>query len=154
MILLACSAGGHLSEMRQLEKWYSAHPHAFVTFRRPDTESLAKNETVFFIERPGRNILRTLQSFVHAFFLIREKKPRMVISTGADVTVPVCFWAKMHGIPILFIESFCRTQHASLSGKIISRFADRVIYQWPELKKDYPSGIYAGSIFSHTGELA
>jgi UDP-N-acetylglucosamine:LPS N-acetylglucosamine transferase len=148
-ILLACSAGGHLTEMRQLAPFYQDSPHAFITFRRPDTESLSQKEKVHFIERPARNPLRTLQSFLEAWKIIRKEKPKMVVSTGADVTVPVCIAAKLQGIPIVFIESFCRPYTPSWSGRIISLFADRVIYQWnnPALKEAYPNGIYGGSIF-------
>lgn len=147
MILLTCSAGGHLTEMRQLESFYQKYPHFFVTFERPDTQSLSKTENVHYIPRPGRNIIQTLRAFTAAWKIVSNNKPKLVISTGADVTVPVCIAAKLHGIPIIFIESFCRPYHASWSGKIVSLFADKTIYQWRELKSYYPSGIFGGSIF-------
>ncbi len=148
MILLTCSAGGHLTEMRQLESFYGKQPHSFVTFERPDTISLAEKETVYFIPRPARNPVTTIRAFFRALSIVDEVKPRMVVSTGADVTVPVCLAAKLRGVPVVFIESYCRPYTASWSGKIISLFADRVFYQWPELKKYYPSGIHTGSIFA------
>ncbi|MEK6970130.1 MAG: PssD/Cps14F family polysaccharide biosynthesis glycosyltransferase [archaeon] len=148
MILLTCSAGGHLTEMRQLAPFYSKIPHAFITFERADTLSLKKTENVFFIPRPGRNILNTLRAFFAVFSILEEVKPQMVISTGADVTVPVCLAAKLKGIPVVFIESYCRPYTPSWSGRIISLFANRVLYQWPDLKKYYPSGTYSGSIFA------
>lgn len=149
-VLLTCSAGGHLTEMRQLSPFYQKYPHFFVTFRRPDTESLAQSENVHFIERPARNPIQTLRAFSQAWKIVSRKKPKMVISTGADVTVPVCLAAKLQGIPVYFIESFCRPYSPSWSGRIISLFADKVIYQWNEdaLKKAYPAGIYGGSIFA------
>lgn len=147
-ILLACSAGGHLTEMRQLEPFYSHYAHSFVTFQRPDTESLAKKERVHFITRPARNPIATLHALVQAWGVVAREKPKLVISTGADVAVPVCIAAKLQGIPIVFIESFCRPESPSISGGIISTFADRIIYQWKALKKNYPRGTYAGLIFS------
>lgn len=147
-ILLTCSAGGHLTEMRQLKPFYEKHPHFFVTFKRPDTESLAQKENVFFIERPARNPLKTIQAFLQAWNIVRTQKPKLVISTGADVTIPVCLAAKLNGIPVVFIESYCRPFTPGLSGCLASFFADRMIYQWSALKKEYPSGIYAGSIFA------
>jgi UDP-N-acetylglucosamine:LPS N-acetylglucosamine transferase len=134
--------------MRQLESFYSKIPHAFITFERADTLSLAEKETVYFIPRPGRNPIHTLRAFFRALSILREVRPRMVVSTGADVTVPVCLAAKLHGIPIIFIESYCRPYTPSWSGRIISLFATRVLYQWPDLKEYYPSGTYAGSIFA------
>ncbi len=146
-VLLTCSAGGHLTEMRQLENFYRDIPHFFVTFYRGDTQSLAKSEKVYFIERPARNPLKTIKAFFQAWNIIMREKPALVISTGADVTVPVCLAAKLNGIPFVFSESFCRVTSPGITGKILSPIADYVFFQWKELEKFYPSGIYAGSIF-------
>ncbi|QQR93164.1 MAG: glycosyltransferase [Candidatus Iainarchaeum archaeon] len=147
-LLLTCSAGGHLTEMRQLFPFYSHYNRCFVTFKRPDTESLATKERVHFIERPARNPISTIQSFFQAWRVVSKEKPSMVISTGADVTVPVCIAAKLQGIPIVFIESFCRPYSKSWTGRIMQFLANDIIYQWPQLKAAYPRGIYAGNIFT------
>lgn len=145
-ILLTCSAGGHLAEMRQLEPFYRHHARFFVTFKRPDTEGLEKKEKVFFIERPARNPIQTIRAFFQAWSIVSRERPKLVISTGADVTVPVCVAAKLHGIPII-IESFCRVTQPGITGRIVSLFADRTFYQWRELKAFYPAGTFVGSIF-------
>ncbi|MBM3281773.1 MAG: hypothetical protein FJY86_00305 [Candidatus Diapherotrites archaeon] len=146
-VLLTCSAGGHLAEMKQLQSFYRQTNHFFVTFERPDTRALSSSEKVYFIERPARNPFRTIKSFFQAWKIISTEKPCLVISTGADVTVPVCVAAKIQGVPIIFIESFCRVTEPGITGRIVSLFADRVLYQWKELKPYYPSGVYVGSIF-------
>lgn len=138
--------------MRQLYSFYSHYDRSFVTFKRPDTESLAAKERVHFIERPARNPIATMQSFFQAWRVVAKEKPSLVISTGADVTVPVCIAAKLQGIPIVFIESFCRPYTKSWTGKIMQFFADEIIYQWKHLKPAYPRGIDGGSIFS-SGEV-
>ncbi len=149
-ILLTCSAGGHLSEMRQLHSFYEKHDHFFVTFRRPDTESLSQNKKVFFIERPARNPIQTLRAFFQAWTIIAREQPKLIISTGADVTVPVCIAAKLRGVPIIFIESFCRVEEPGVTGRIVSWFADKTFYQWRSLKPFYPAGTYVGSIFGRS----
>ncbi len=146
-VLLTCSAGGHLAEMRQLESFYRTLNPFFVTFKRPDTEALSQNERVFFIERPARNPIQTIRAFFNAWKIVAREKPSLVISTGADVTVPVCVAAKLQGVPIIFIESFCRVTQPGITGRIVSKFADRTFYQWNELKKFYPDGTFVGSIF-------
>ncbi len=147
MILLTCSAGGHLTEMRQLSSFYHHYDHAFVTFERADTQSLSETEKVYFIPRPGRNMVKTVRAFFSAWRIVSKTNPELVISTGADVTVPVCLAAKLQGKRVIFIESFCRPYTPSWSGRIISLFADKTIYQWKSLKSHYPNGIYGGSIF-------
>jgi UDP-N-acetylglucosamine:LPS N-acetylglucosamine transferase len=148
-ILLTCSAGGHLSEVRQLRSFYKEFDYFFVTFKRPDTESLAEKERVYFIPRPGRNIWETLKCFWQAKKILEKEKPKLVISFGADVTVPVCLIARWKKIPVVFVESFCRIQTPSWTGKILRNVSNYVLYQWEELKKFYPNGIFAGSIFAN-----
>jgi len=146
-ICLACSAGGHLAEMLQLRDFYSGKPHFFVTFRRADSESLAKTEKAHFIELPRRNPISTMKAFFQSISILRREKPSLVVSTGADAGLVVCIAAKLLGKKVVFIESFCRPSKPGLSGRIAYLFADLFIYQWKELKNFYPNGVYGGSIF-------
>jgi UDP-N-acetylglucosamine:LPS N-acetylglucosamine transferase len=146
-ICLACSAGGHLTELQQLEPFYKKFEHFFVTFRRPDSEALAGKKTVFFVERPGRNPLKTIQNFFQAWKILSEQKPGIIVSTGADAAIPICLLGKLRGKKVVFIESFCRTRKPSWSGRIAYCFADLFIYQWESLTRFFPKGKFGGSIF-------
>jgi len=146
-ICLACSAGGHLSELRQLHPFYGRFEHFFVTFQRPDSESLAKKNRVFFVERPARNPLKAIRAFVQSWKILRREKPDLVLSTGADVAVPICLLAKLLGKKVVFVESFCRTKEPSWSGRIMYHYSDLFIYQWKELERFFPKGKFGGSIF-------
>ncbi len=146
-ICLACSAGGHLSEMLQLRGFYSKYPHFFITFERADTESLARKEKVFFAPLPGRNPLSTAAAFFECLKILRREDPRLVVSTGADIGIVACVAGKLLGKKIVFIESFCRPSRPGLSGKMAYLFADKFIYQWEELSGFYPKGEFGGSIF-------
>ena len=146
-ICLACSAGGHLSEMLQLKEFYSKYDHFFVTFKRADSESLAQKEKVLFVELPARNPVATIKCFFQSISILRKEKPDLIVSTGADAGLVVCVAAKLLGKKIVFIESFCRPLKPGISGRIAYMFADLFIYQWKELEKYYPRGIYGGSIF-------
>src|SRR3989344_7082232 len=88
-VALACSAGGHFAELRQLASFYEKFEHFFVMFKRPDSEHLAKTKTVFFVERPARNPLKTIRAFVQSWKILRKENPDLVLSTGADVAVPL-----------------------------------------------------------------
>lgn len=146
-VCLACSAGGHLSEMLQLKDFYGKYEHFFITFRRPDTESLVEKEKVFFVELPRRYPIATLKSFFQCLQVMRKENPAIVVSTGADAGLVACIAAKLLGKKVVFIESFCRPSKPGISGRIAYHFADLFIYQWKELENFYPRGIYGGSIF-------
>src|SRR3989344_342189 len=123
-ICLACSAGGHLSEMLELKEFFGKYDHFFVTFKRPDSESLSKKEKVFFIDLPGRNPISTTMAFFQSLSVLRKEKPDIIVSTGADAGLVVCVAGKILGKKIIFIESFCRPTKPGLSGKIAYHFAD------------------------------
>lgn len=146
-IALACSAGGHLAEISQLAPFYEKFEHFFVTFKRPDSEELAKTKKVFFVERPARNLLKTMDCIAQSFQIIKNEQPDLVLSTGADAAIPLLIWAKIFGKKVVFVESFCRINRPSLSGKIMYPLADLFIYQWEENAPFFPKGKMGGSIF-------
>lgn len=147
-LCLVCSAGGHLTEISHLKNSYSKYPHFFITFKRQDTTELKKNNKVYFVKDPSRNIIKFLMSIFQNFLILLKEKPRAIISTGAGVAVPTCYLGKfLLKSKIIFVESFCRIKKPSLSGKIVFPIADLFFVQWEELLKKYGNKvIYRGAI--------
>lgn len=146
-IALACSAGGHLTELSQLAPFYDQYEHFFVTFKRPDSDELAKTKKVFFVERPARNPFKTIHNFWQSWKILQKEKPNLVLSTGADVAIPILLLGKLLGKKVIFVESFCRTEQPSWSGRMAYLFSDLFIYQWKELEAFFPKGKFGGSVF-------
>jgi len=148
-LCLVCSAGGHLTETLHLKKFYSRHPHFFITFKRMDTSELTEDEKVHFVADPGRNPINFLKCAIQTFNVLLKEKPDIIISTGAGVAVPACYLAKLFfDSKIIFIESFCRVEEPSLSGKFIYPISDLFLVQWPEMLKKYGGkAVYKGAIF-------
>lgn len=147
-LCLVCSAGGHLAEISRLKDYYSKYSHFFITFKRIDTTELSKHEKVYFVANPGRNPINFLKCLVQSFSVLLKERPDTIISTGAGVAVPSCYLAKLlFGSKIIFIESFCRTEEPSASGKILYHISDLFLVQWPELLKKYGNkAVYRGAI--------
>ena len=57
--------------------------------------------------------------------------------TGSNIAVPLCFIAKFHGSHFVYIETRAKVYNKTISGKIVERFADKVIVQWPEMVDVY-----------------
>ena len=146
-ICLVASAGGHLKEILQLQKWYGDKEHYFVTFDRTDGKSLSKKEKTHFVVCPARNPLKFALNFVQSMKILIKEKPDVVISTGADCALATCYLAKLFGKKVIYIESFCRPTRPSITGKLVYIIADLFIYQWEEVGKYYPKGKFGGSIF-------
>ena len=77
-------------------------------------------------------IFGTLQSVA----ILLRRKPRLVYSKGGFVSVPVAVAAWILRIPVISHES---DYNPGLANKIISRFAKKIFYSFPETKKFLPS---------------
>ena len=146
-ICLTCSPGGHLLQILELENIYNKYDHFFLTFKERTTKHLEKKEKVYFIENPKRNFFDTIISFFQSLFIFLKEKPNLIISTGAGVTIPICYLAKLFMRKVIYIESFSRVNHSSLAGRLGYLVSDLFIVQWKPLLKFYKKAKYGGSIF-------
>lgn len=145
-ICLACSAGGHLTEIRQLENFYKKFEHFFITVERSDTEELAKKERVFFIRDVSKNPAIFIKNFAKSLGILKKENPCVIISTGAGAVAPTILAARFLGIRMIFLESLARVKELSQTGKFAYRFADLFLVQWPELTKKYPHAKFWGAV--------
>ena len=82
-----------------------------------------------------------------AWKILRRERPSLLLSAGAGIVVPFALWAKLMGIPIVFVETLTRVRQPSLTAKIMYRLADRFFYQWESLGKFFPKGECCGPIY-------
>jgi beta-1,4-N-acetylglucosaminyltransferase len=134
-ICIACSAGGHLIEAMELIPAFGQYKRFFVTFERKQVKYLLKNEKVYFVVDPKRNLGKLVQNFTQAMRILQKENPDIVISTGAAAAVPICYAAKILGKKIIFIETIAAVHKPSLSGKFVYPIADLFIVQWRSLLK-------------------
>jgi len=146
-VCLACSAGGHLTELLQIQEAWKGLSHYFVSDERLNAIDLAKKEKVFFVACPRRNPGLLALNFFQSIGIFLRENPDFVVSTGADTAIPTCLIAKLFGKKVVFIESFCRVKEPSLSGKVMYKTADLFLVQWKENKKFFPKAEFAGSVF-------
>lgn len=133
-ICIVCSHGGHLTEMLQLMDAFEGHDVFFITYDSPRTREL-KNEYLF--DNLGENPLKLLSSLPRIFRILHKERPHVIVSTGAEIAIPVFYTAKLLMIKMIFIESWCRVNKPSITGKIVYPIADVFFVQWKQLLKKY-----------------
>uniref|UniRef100_A0A3Q1B9L7 UDP-N-acetylglucosamine transferase subunit ALG14 n=1 Tax=Amphiprion ocellaris TaxID=80972 RepID=A0A3Q1B9L7_AMPOC len=75
-----------------------------------------------------------------------------VLCNGPGTCVPLCVAALLLGIlgmkkvVIVYVESICRVQTLSLTGKILYPISDYFFVQWSSLRDKYPKSIFLGRI--------
>ena len=131
--------------MKELVKIINFGDHSFfyLTFKRRDADVPANT---FFVIDPKRNVFKFIINFFQTLKIMLRKRPKVIISIGAGVVIPACYIGKYMGAKIIYIESFSRIWHPSLSGRIIYPIADLFFVQWEELKSKYPKAVFAGRL--------
>jgi len=144
-LCLVCSPGGHFMQLHSLQKIWGEGPRIWVTLPAADTEVLLKEERVQWAFGPtNRNLVNLFRNLRLAFSVLRKERPDAVLSTGAGISVPFVWAARLLGIQTLFIEDLTRVSRLSLSGRLVYRIADIFLVQWPELVPRYPRAQYRG----------
>lgn len=148
-ICFAASSGGHLEELSRLSGLIREKD--FVVTEAGQFASVTWCDKVKYMPQINRKEIlfpfKFFLLFVRSFILFLKEKPDVVVSTGALVTYPIGIIAKIFGRKIVYIESFARVDHPSLTGKLYYKIADVFIVQWEDMLKFYPAAVYVGGIF-------
>jgi beta-1,4-N-acetylglucosaminyltransferase len=147
-ICVACSTGGHLVEVKQLEPVYKQYEHFFFTFRGGVADELKKKAHVWDIPNVvRRNPLSWLTGAIMSLYIAFVERPDVVITTGAGIVVFFCVFAKLFGAKLIFIESMARVERPTLTARMLYPFTDLFFVQWPGLLKFFPRAKYSGRVF-------
>ncbi|KAJ8278003.1 hypothetical protein GJAV_G00082680 [Gymnothorax javanicus] len=100
----------------------------------------------------GSSFISTLNALLYSIPLVFRLRPDVVLCNGPGTCVPLCVAGLLLGtlgmkkVIIIYVESICRVQTLSLSGKILYHLSDYFFVQWSSLKDKYPRSIYIGRI--------
>jgi beta-1,4-N-acetylglucosaminyltransferase len=144
-ICIVSSCGGHLTEVRALKPAYGRYSHFYVL----NDEALlpADMEGKTFLIAHSERDWRFFLNLWEAFRILQREHPQVILSTGAGPAVPFALVGRfLFGCRVVFIETFTRVHHPSLTGRIMYRLADVFFYQRKQLIKYFPKGIYGGGL--------
>ena len=147
-ICLACSPGGHLTQMQRLLPAFEGKDYFFVTFKSDYSRHLERAYLIDYRLGYIRERLTWLKTFFVAFRILLKERPDVVISTGGgEIAIPFCYVGKLLGAKIIFIETLARVTTRSAAGRHVYRIADLFLVQWETLLKQYgKKAQYWGSV--------
>lgn len=137
----AYSPGGHLAELERATGGIRFTDRFDVTFAggRPPRQAPSR---LYLVCHPRRAIGRMLLNIVQSLYVVLRERPRLIVSTGADVAVPVCVLGRLLGARLVFIETAGELR-PTLAGRLVYPFADLFIVQWPEKLQAFPRAVLA-----------
>ena len=138
--IFAGSAGGHLDLLRAIAPDVVDGPEpVWVTSRTPRGERLRRDGAdVELLPEYGRSALGALRNVLAAARVVIRRRPRTVVTSGAGVVAPFCLLARLAGARLLYVETMARVNSPSMTARLLSRVAGRVVVQWPELASALP----------------
>ena len=146
-IALVCTQGGHLTETLQLIDAFEGYSLFFVTHHSVRDEDVRGIAPAYFSRGINANPILFLLTFPWALSVIIRERPDVVFSLGAEIALPFFFWAKLLQIKTIYLESWCRINDLSLTGRICYPFVDAFYVQWPQLLKVCgPKAEYLGAV--------
>ncbi len=153
-VMFISSAGGHLSEMLQLNSLFDKYDYQIITEKTKSTLYLKdkyKNKVDYLFYGTKDHMLvypfKLLANCFKSLYYYFKYMPKVIITTGAHTAGPMCCIGKIFGSKIIFIESFANIETKTITGKLIYKFADMFIVQWEEMLKLYPKATYGGWIY-------
>lgn len=148
-VLLVCSTGGHLVQLVALREAWNGFTRAWVTFDKSDARSLLAGERVFYAYGPtNRSLKNLLRNGIVAYRVLREVRPKAILTTGAGVAVPFAWLGRLFGAKTVYVESLARIEAPSLSYRLIAPVSARLYVQWPDLADSLERARFVGNIFS------
>lgn len=136
-ICIVTSEGGHLTEALFLESVFGAYDWFLISYRctRIAAVPYRKYMVPIFPTNPLA-ILPALWTIIRAFL---KERPKVVISTGSEIAIPVFLVAKLFGAKTVFIETITRFENATWTGRLLYPLSDKFYVQNPESLKAYGS---------------
>jgi len=152
--MIVLGEGGHTKEMLSLVDLLGPkYEYSYLLVRGDDLskEKIAIPGGLHYAQRPRDkahhlllDVFKTLRCGWDSLVALLRERPDAVISCGPAVGVPPCLLARLLGIRVIFVETGSRVRALSMTGRIVYRFANLFIVQWPQLLERYPKAVYAG----------
>ena len=144
-VLFISSTGGHFRELMKLEELFENYDYYIVTEKDITTKYLKEkhNGRVNYLPYSTRSkifsyIFIYLYIILKSMYLYIKIRPEIIISTGTHTAVPICYFGKLFGAKIIYIETYANITKKTLSGKMVYPIANLFIVQWKEMQKLYP----------------
>ncbi len=152
-VMFIASTGGHLAELLQLKSLFPKYETFLITEKTKSNLSLKEEypHVSYLIygtkDHPFIYPFKLFANCLKSLFFYFKDHPDYIVTTGAHTAGPMCCIGKIFGSKIIYIETFANIHSKTITGKLISHFADTVIVQWESMLKLYPKAKYKGWIY-------
>jgi UDP-N-acetylglucosamine:LPS N-acetylglucosamine transferase len=155
-VLFVAGSGGHVAQLSILLQKIGDKYKSEIMLEKSDKLGVDKFSKKYRIYTAsairGKNeskfmtLFRILSNSFKSVIILIRSNPKLIITTGPGLGIPICILGKIVGKKIIVIESWSRTKTKSYVGTILYPFSDLFFVQWPEMLKQYPKAKYVGRL--------
>lgn len=148
-VCFAASSGGHLEQLLALRPLMERYDSFILTEKTAYDAKLpvracylrqVNRHEASFLPRMAAN---AATSFKYWF----AERPDVIVCTGVLATIPFCLIGHAMGAKLAYIESFAKTNSPTMTGKLLSKRADRFYVQWESMLDVYPGARFVGGVY-------
>jgi len=141
---LICSAGGHFTEMLQLQEAFKGHRLFVITYREKAT---LNQENTYYL-KTWRSPTGFIVGLIKIFIIFLKERPDILFSTGSEIAVPPFYLGKfLFRTKLIYLECSAQVYRPSLTGRCVYPITDLFLVQWEFLLKKYgPKAKYVGGL--------
>jgi UDP-N-acetylglucosamine:LPS N-acetylglucosamine transferase len=145
-VLAVASGGGHWVQLLRTTGAFEDHDLAFVTTDDGYRQDVPGSRFYVVNDANRWDRIGSLRLAIRILRILRAERPDLVFSTGAAPGCLAIVFGRLMGARTIWLDSIANLERMSLSGRLVRRFADLWLTQWPHLAS--PSGPeYAGRVF-------
>ncbi len=155
-VMFACNQGGHFSQMMVLCSLFGKYTSVLVTDNERANNTLPELANLDHLEfamgmadkrkeLKGTDKAKSRWSFISAYLKLTlqcfsiwlKYRPKVIISTGSNIAVPLFFFGRILGSKTIYIESRAKVRSKNMTGKFVEKFSNKIYVQWPEMLDVY-----------------
>lgn len=132
-VLLLSSGGGHWVQLLRLRPAFEGHDVAFATVRAAYRSDVAGERFFTFPDATRWNKVRLALQALRILWIVVRVRPHVIVSTGAAPGYFALRFGKWVGARTVWLDSIANVEELSMTGRLVRRFADLWLTQWPHL---------------------
>lgn len=144
-VLAVASGGGHWVQLRRVLPAFEGQEIVLVTVSELYRADADGHRLLLVNDATRWNRLGSLELALRMLWLVLRERPDVVFTTGA---APGCFaliFGRLLGAKTIWLDSIANIERMSMSGRLVRRFAQLWLTQWPHLAGD-DGPEYAGAV--------
>ncbi|GAA4785584.1 PssD/Cps14F family polysaccharide biosynthesis glycosyltransferase [Olivibacter ginsenosidimutans] len=135
-VLAIASVGGHWIELLRLKPFFDEYNTVYISTKVSCKDMVGESKFYHVTDFNRWNKAKMIGTIFKMVCIFLRERPSIVISTGAAPGLIGLLIGKILFAKTIWIDSIANVEELSLSGKIATKFADKVFVQWPDLTNE------------------